>query len=139
MPTQLAPPSRVRTIEVQGPCEHGAVPSTHPSLGETKVTEVGVKPVGTGPPAGPLPRPPPDEDVDDTPPDGVGRLGLDADGPPDGTDEGAVVDDGDKLVGPPEPVPCSPDEQAPSARAATAATAPDASRAGPVDDLRIPA
>src|SRR5215469_15527454 len=51
-PRQLAPRSRVRTIDVHGACEHGAVPSTYASCGETNVTEVAANPPGTGPPAG---------------------------------------------------------------------------------------
>jgi hypothetical protein len=42
----------VRTIDVHGVCEHGAVPSTNASSGETNVTEVAAIPAGTGPPAG---------------------------------------------------------------------------------------
>ena len=51
-PRQLAPRFSVRTIDVHGVCEHGAVPSTNASSGETNVTEVAAIPVGTGPPAG---------------------------------------------------------------------------------------
>jgi hypothetical protein len=42
----------VRTIEVHGACEHGAVPRTNASSAETNVTEEAAKPPGTGPPAG---------------------------------------------------------------------------------------
>ena len=51
-PRQLAPRFSVRTIDVHGVCEHGAVPSTNASSGETNVTEVAAIPAGTGPPAG---------------------------------------------------------------------------------------
>src|SRR5580700_283268 len=51
-PRQLAPRFSVRTIDVHGLCEHGAVPSTNASSGETNVTEVAAIPAGTGPPAG---------------------------------------------------------------------------------------
>ncbi len=53
MPRQDAPPSRVRTIEVQGGCPHGALPNTQPSSVLTNVAEYGTNPLGTGPPAGP--------------------------------------------------------------------------------------
>jgi hypothetical protein len=43
----------VRSNEVHGGEAHGAVPSTQPVLSDTKVTETGVKPLGTGPPGGP--------------------------------------------------------------------------------------
>jgi hypothetical protein len=41
----------VRTIEVHGACEQGAVPSTYASCEETNVTDVAANPPGTGPPA----------------------------------------------------------------------------------------
>ncbi len=53
MPRQEAPPSRVRTIEVQGGCPHGALPNTQPCSALTNVAEYGVNPPGTGPPTGP--------------------------------------------------------------------------------------
>jgi hypothetical protein len=43
----------VRTTEVHGGEAQGAVPSTHPRAADTKVTDAGVNPRGTGPPAGP--------------------------------------------------------------------------------------
>ncbi len=52
MPVQDAPPSVVRTIEAHGGAAHGAVPRTQPSAADTKVMETGLKPGGTGPPAG---------------------------------------------------------------------------------------
>ncbi|WP_300609208.1 hypothetical protein [Trebonia sp.] len=42
----------MRTIDVHGAFEHGAVPRTNASCVETNVTDVAVNPVGTGPPAG---------------------------------------------------------------------------------------
>jgi len=42
----------VRTIDVHGACEHGAVPSTKASRADTNVTDVAVNPPGTGPPGG---------------------------------------------------------------------------------------
>jgi hypothetical protein len=51
-PRQLPPRSSVRTIEVHGACEQGAVPSTNASCVETNVTDVAANPLGTGPPAG---------------------------------------------------------------------------------------
>jgi hypothetical protein len=53
-PTQVAPRFSVRTIEVHGLAEHGAVPRTNASSAETNVTEVAANPLGTGPPAGML-------------------------------------------------------------------------------------
>src|SRR5271165_963647 len=58
-PRQLAPLSSVRTIDVQGACEHGAVPRTNACSGETNVTEVAANPAGTGPPAGRVAPAPP--------------------------------------------------------------------------------
>jgi len=43
----------VRTREVHGGDEQGALPSTQPVWSETKVTEAAAKSTGTGPPAGP--------------------------------------------------------------------------------------
>jgi hypothetical protein len=51
-PTQVAPRFSVRTIDVHGLLEHGAVPRTNASSAETNVTEVAANPPGTGPPAG---------------------------------------------------------------------------------------
>jgi hypothetical protein len=45
---QLAPPSLVRTRVVQVDVPHGAVPRTHPVWADTKVTDRGLKPLGTG-------------------------------------------------------------------------------------------
>jgi hypothetical protein len=42
----------VRTIDVHGAWEHGAVPRTNASCVETNVTEAAANPLGTGPPAG---------------------------------------------------------------------------------------
>jgi hypothetical protein len=42
----------VRTIDVHGACEQGAVPRTKASCVDTNVTDVAVKPLGTGPPGG---------------------------------------------------------------------------------------
>jgi hypothetical protein len=53
MPTQWAPLSVVRTIEVQGADEQGAVPRTQPAVTDTKVADCASNPAGTGPPAGP--------------------------------------------------------------------------------------
>lgn len=53
-PTKCAPPSVVRTIEVQTGFEHGAEPSNQNCCGETAVNETGEKPGGTGPPIGGL-------------------------------------------------------------------------------------
>jgi hypothetical protein len=53
-PTQVAPRFSVRTIDVHGLAEHGAVPRTNASSAETNVTEVAANPLGTGPPAGVL-------------------------------------------------------------------------------------
>jgi len=53
MPTKLWPPSVVRTIEVQGGSEHGAVPSSHQVRSLIAVNDVGSKPGGTGPEDGP--------------------------------------------------------------------------------------
>src|ERR1700722_15745493 len=53
MPTQLRPASRVRRTDVHGGTEQGASASTNPSVGESKVTDRGVAPGGTGPPTGP--------------------------------------------------------------------------------------
>jgi hypothetical protein len=39
----------VRTIDVHGACEHGAVPRTNASCVETNVTEAAANPRGTGP------------------------------------------------------------------------------------------
>ncbi|HET9733167.1 MAG TPA: hypothetical protein VFP54_10875 [Acidimicrobiales bacterium] len=44
----------MRTTEVHGAVAHGAVPSTQPRVAETKVTDCGRKPAGTGPPGGPV-------------------------------------------------------------------------------------
>jgi hypothetical protein len=44
----------VRTIDVHGADAQGAVPSTQPSLSETKVADWTPNPGGTGPPAGPV-------------------------------------------------------------------------------------
>src|SRR5579864_5800844 len=52
MPTQVCPPLMVRRTDVHGALVHGAVPSTKPSLAETKVTESAWNPAGTGPPSG---------------------------------------------------------------------------------------
>jgi hypothetical protein len=52
MPTKLAPPLVVRTIEVQTALGQGASPSSQNSSGEIAVNETGSKPDGTGPPAG---------------------------------------------------------------------------------------
>src|SRR5699024_7114950 len=52
IPRQLAPRSSVRRMDVHGACEHGAVPRTNASCGETNVTDVAANPPGTGPPAG---------------------------------------------------------------------------------------
>src|SRR4029077_11690960 len=46
-PRQLPPRFSVRTIDVHGVCEHGAVPSTNASSGETNVTEVAAIRAGT--------------------------------------------------------------------------------------------
>ena len=54
MPFQVLPPSVVRSTDVHGLCEHGAVPRTQPSLADTNVIEMGRKPGGTGPPGGTL-------------------------------------------------------------------------------------
>src|SRR6266581_2795155 len=51
MLAQVRPPSRVRR-RTTGHVEHVA-PRTQPVWSETKVTDAGVKPLGTGPPAGP--------------------------------------------------------------------------------------
>lgn len=53
-PTQCTPASLVRTSNEQGlGDEHaGAVPSTKPVFVETKVTDPGSNPEGTGPPTG---------------------------------------------------------------------------------------
>ena len=51
-PRQLAPRSSVRTIDVHTAFEQGAVPRTKASCVETNVTDVAVKPLGTGPPGG---------------------------------------------------------------------------------------
>ena len=53
MPCHVRPPSRVRTTDVHGGVEQGAVPSTKPSAAESKVTDAGTKPLGTGPSGGP--------------------------------------------------------------------------------------
>lgn len=49
----------MRTIEVQGADAHGAVPSTQALPALMNVAELGWKPTGTGPPAGPGGDPPP--------------------------------------------------------------------------------
>ena len=51
-PRQVAPRSSVRTIDVHTAFGHGAVPRTKASCAETNVTDVAVKPPGTGPPGG---------------------------------------------------------------------------------------
>jgi hypothetical protein len=48
-PTQFAPRSTVRTMDVHGACAHGAVPRTNASSGDTHVTDVAANPSGTGP------------------------------------------------------------------------------------------
>jgi hypothetical protein len=50
-PTHVAPWFSVRTIDVHGLLEHGAVPRTNASSVETNVTEVAANLLGTGPPA----------------------------------------------------------------------------------------
>src|SRR5579863_4157190 len=42
------PPSFVAASTAQSPAGHGAQPSVHPSSGDTNVTDIGWKPVGTG-------------------------------------------------------------------------------------------
>src|SRR5690349_11386870 len=53
MPTQLRPPSVVRTIDVHGCWSQGAEPSAQPSSVLTQVRSIARKPAGTGPPTGP--------------------------------------------------------------------------------------
>ena len=53
MPCQVLPPSLVRTMDVQGALEQGAVPSAQPCEASMKVADTGVNRAGTGPPAGP--------------------------------------------------------------------------------------
>jgi hypothetical protein len=54
MLTQVFPPSLVRSKEeLHGGAEQGAVPSTQPLCGDTKLTEAGTKPAGIGPPRWP--------------------------------------------------------------------------------------
>ncbi|MDP9072631.1 MAG: hypothetical protein M3N98_00405 [Actinomycetota bacterium] len=53
MPTQLRPASRVRNTDVHGGLPQAASASTKPSVAESKVTDTGITPDGTGPPAGP--------------------------------------------------------------------------------------
>ena len=48
IPTQLRPPSLVRTNDVHGRLEHGAVPSAQPWSSLTNVRSCTVKPAGTG-------------------------------------------------------------------------------------------
>src|SRR5436190_6765337 len=57
MLSQLRPPSVVRTSEVHGAREHGALPSPQPSSALTKVRSLIFMPLGTGPPAGPIAGP----------------------------------------------------------------------------------
>ena len=55
-PTKLVPPLVVRTREVQTGLPQGASPSNQYWLADIAVNETGLKPDGTGPPAGgPLP------------------------------------------------------------------------------------
>src|SRR4249919_542043 len=74
MPTQLRPPSVVRTREVHGACAHGAVPRPQPSSALTNVRSLIFRPLGTGPPTAPT----------------VGAVGvaLPWDGPGDGESDG---------------------------------------------------
>jgi hypothetical protein len=52
MPTKWAPPSVVRTIDVQTGLEQGACPSNQNCWADTAVNDTGEKPAGTGPPGG---------------------------------------------------------------------------------------
>src|SRR5580658_230000 len=53
-PAKLTPPSVVRTIDVHGGVEQGAVPSSHQVSSLIAVNDAGANPAGTGP-DGPVP------------------------------------------------------------------------------------
>jgi hypothetical protein len=53
-PAKLTPPSVVRTIDVHGGFEHGAVPSSHHVSSLIAVNDPGSNPGGTGPEGGAL-------------------------------------------------------------------------------------